>query len=396
MTTRCIAIIPARGGSKGLPRKNVLDLAGLPLVAHAIRAALAAERISAVYVSTDDAEIAAVARRFGAEVVDRPVEIAGDTASSESAVLHALEALITAGGPEPDFVMMIQCTSPLTTAADLDGAIETLEREGADSCFTAVPFHHFLWRSDAEGVAVGVNHAGAKRKRRQDLEPQYLENGAAYVMRYAPFVASGERFCGRTVLHQVDAGRALEIDDPVDFVRAEATLRHREARARAESLPRPIDAVVMDFDGVFTDNAVFVFQDGREAVRADRGDGMGLSMLREAGVPLMILSKERNPVVTARAEKLRIECFQAMDDKLPALRKWLDERGARLEHTVFVGNDVNDLACLRAAGCGVVPADAHAQARAAASLVLDRAGGHGALRELCDLILAVRHNEAQT
>ncbi len=310
-------------------------------------------------------------------------------------MVHALEALFGDETQVPELVMMIQCTSPLTTADDLDGVVETLIGENADSCFIAVPFHHFVWKRDEDGEARGVNHEGAKRKRRQDLAPQYLENGAAYVMRTSLFLRTGERFCGKTAIYVADGSRALEIDEPVDFARAEATLRLFGAGRQASRLPQPVDAVVMDFDGVFTDNAVFVMQDGREAVRADRGDGMGLSMLRSEGIPLVILSKERNPVVSARAEKLGIECHQAEDDKLPALTRWAAAHGVRLEHTVYVGNDINDVECLRAVGCGVVPSDAHPTARAAANLVLERPGGHGALRELSDLILA-RKGESST
>lgn len=386
----CTAVIPARGGSKGLPRKNTLDLAGHPLVAHAILAAKTARHIDAVYVSTDDAEIAAIARRYGAGVIDRPEALSGATASSESAVLHALEELGQRGEPNCELVMMIQCTSPLTIAEDLDGLVETLLHDGSDSAFIAVPFHHFLWRRGEGGAAEGINHEGAKRKRRQDLEPQYLENGAAYVMRTALFRETGERFCGRTSVHVVDASRSLEIDDAVDFARAAATLDELRLDRLVEQLPVDVQALVMDFDGVFTDNTVYVLEDGREAVRASRGDGMGLSMLRATGMPLFILSKERNPVVTARANKLKIECQQSTDDKLPAMMAWLEARGIEPASAVYVGNDVNDLECLRAAGCGVVPSDAHPRALAAADVVLSQPGGGGALRELCDLILARR------
>ena len=114
---------------------------------------------------------------------------------------------------------------------------------------------------------------------------------------------------------------------------------------------------------------------------------MGLELVRKAGLPLVIMSKERNPVVSARAEKLRIECYQSMDDKLPALQRWLGERGIALANTIYVGNDINDIPCLRAVGCSVVPSDAHPRAKSAARVVLEKAGGHGALRELCDRIL---------
>jgi YrbI family 3-deoxy-D-manno-octulosonate 8-phosphate phosphatase len=386
----CLAVIPARGGSKGVPRKNVRDLAGKPLVAHTIQAALGAARITRVVVSTDDAEIAAAARRWGAGVVERPAEISGDKATSESAVLHALDSLREQGGYEPELVMLIQCTSPLTTAADLDGLVETLQNERADSAFAAAPFHHFLWRRGPDGAAQGINHEGKKRKRRQDLEPQFLENGAAYVMRTELFRQSHERFCGRTVPFVMDAERTLEIDDPLDFVKAEAVLRARATQTLSMLLPSPLGAVVFDFDGVLTDNRVFVFEDGREAVSCDRGDGLGLTMLRNAGVRMLILSKEQNPVVSARAKKLRIECLQGIDDKPRALSAWLAEHGLAPSSIVYVGNDVNDLECMRLAGCAVAPSDAHSEALRAATYVLALPGGKGAVRELCDAILAAR------
>lgn len=385
---RCVAVIPARGGSKGVPRKNVRDLGGRPLLAHAIVAAQAAERVHQVMVSTDDAEIAAVARRYGAEVIERPAALASDGASSESAIVHALEAL-RRDGDLPELVMMIQCTSPLTNAADLDGTVERLVEAGADSCFSAVPFHHFLWQADADGSVRGVGHDGAERKRRQDLErPPVLENGAVYVMRTEAFLESGTRFCGRTVAFVTDPERALEIDDPLDFAKAEAAVRFLEQRSRSERLPASPSALIFDFDGVFTDNAVLVREDGTESVRCDRGDGMGLGLVRAAGVPMLILSKEKNPVVTARAKKLRMEVLQGIDDKLPTLLAWLRERNLDPAAAVFVGNDVNDLECMRGMGFAACPSDAHPRAKAAADLVLTRPGGHGAVRELCDLVLA--------
>jgi len=382
----CLAIIPARGGSKGVPRKNVRPLAGLPLVAHAIRAALAADHISRVVVSSDDEEILAVAEQYGAEAMRRPTDISGDDATSESAVLHCLQTLKEREQYEPELTMLIQCTSPLTSREDLDGLIETLRAEKADSAFIAVPFYHFLWSRDADGKAQGINHEGVKRKRRQDLEPAYLENGAAYVMRTEAFVASGERFCGNVAIHVVDPSRALEIDDPIDVVKAEAVLSQQQRRLSADLLPSPLQAVVFDFDGVFTDNRVVVTDDGHEAVHCHRGDGMGLERLRNSGVELLILSKERNPVVTRRAEKLKLECQQATDDKVSFLKRWFADKGISAEATVYVGNDINDIGPLQLVGCGVVVADAHEDARACAQIVLSKNGGYGAVRELCDLI----------
>jgi YrbI family 3-deoxy-D-manno-octulosonate 8-phosphate phosphatase len=382
----CWAIVPARGGSKGIPGKNLRRLGGRTLVARSVDAALAAGRVARAIVSTDDPAIAAEAERAGAEVVMRPPELAGDGASSESALLHALESLEATHGRLPGLVAFLQCTSPFTVPGDIDACVAALIEQEADSALAAAPFHGFLWRPGAEG-ARGVNHDPAVRQRRQDRPAEYVETGAVYVFRTAGFRAAGHRFFGRTVLCPVPAERALEIDEPADLALAEARLAAGDRAGRAARLPAPPAALVMDFDGVFTDNRVLVLEDGREGVLCSRGDGLGLERLRRAlDLPCLILSKERNPVVTARAAKLGIEVLHGIEDKETALRDWAAERGVALARTVFVGNDVNDLACLRLAGCGVAVADAVPEARAGADLVLEAPGGAGALRELCDLL----------
>ena len=153
---------------------------------------------------------------------------------------------------------------------------------------------------------------------------------------------------------------------------------------------RSVRLVVFDFDGVFTDNAVWVFEDGREAVRCSRSDGIGLQRLRSAGVEAFILSTETNPVVTARAKKLKLVCRQGCDDKLSALHELARERDLPLDAIAFVGNDVNDASCLEAVGLPIVVADAHPDVLALARLRSTRTGGHGAVREICDLIVKAR------
>ena len=135
---RCVAVIPARGGSKGVPRKNVRPLGGSPLVARTIAAARAARLVDAVYVSTDDAEVAAASRAAGAEVIDRPAEISGDDASSESALLHALE-MIEAEGDPVGALVFLQCTSPFTTPEEIDACAAAIIRDGAACAFSAAP-----------------------------------------------------------------------------------------------------------------------------------------------------------------------------------------------------------------------------------------------------------------
>ena len=177
-----VAVIPARGGSKGVPRKNLRRVGGIPLVVRAIETAHAARGIDRVVVSTDDAEIAGLARAHGAEVVERPAAIAGDAATSESAIDHALDAL-AARSVDPSVIVFIQATSPFIDPADIDDAIARVHAGTADVVFSAVPSWGFLWRPDGEdGGATGVNHDPAHRPRRQDREPEYLETGAFYVL----------------------------------------------------------------------------------------------------------------------------------------------------------------------------------------------------------------------
>lgn len=384
------AIIPARGGSKGLPRKNVLPLLGKPLIAHTIEAALAARHVDRVAVSTDDPEIAEVARRFGAEVVDRPAEIAGDKASSEAALLHALDELHPHGTPEPDLFVFLQCTSPLTSPADIDALVEQFRAAGADSAFLATRFYHFLWRGDALGDFHGVNHDRSFRQMRQDRPAEYLETGAGYAMRVAGFREHGHRFFGKVVAVEMPDERVGEIDTADEFAVIEARMRVARAHMAQAGLPRPVAALVMDFDGVLTDDAVTLSQDGVEHVRCSRSDGMGIDLLRATGLPMIVLSREENPVVAARCAKLKIPCIHGLQTKLATLRQWADDNDVDLGRTIYVGNDVNDLECMAAVGCPAVPADAHPAARDAARLVLTRKGGHGAIRELADMILEQR------
>ncbi len=144
--------------------------------------------------------------------------------------------------------------------------------------------------------------------------------------------------------------------------------------------------VVFDFDGVFTNNMVYVNQQGIESVRCCRSDGLGLRRLDEVGVSCMILSTETNPVVISRAEKLKVACRQGLEDKLTVLNEERERRGLSWEQVAYVGNDINDADCLRAVGLPVIVADALDEVKPLAKMVLTRKGGEGAVREFCDMI----------
>ena len=155
---------------------------------------------------------------------------------------------------------------------------------------------------------------------------------------------------------------------------------------------RLVRLVAFDFDGVFTDNAVYVSQDGTEMVRCVRSDGLGLQALTALGVVTVVISTETNPVVTARTRKLGVRCIQGCDDKRAALEQLLAELALTMAETAFVGNDINDLDCLKAVGLPIVVADAHEDVVSHAAYRTVTPGGQGAVREVCDLIAAVKRS----
>lgn len=153
---------------------------------------------------------------------------------------------------------------------------------------------------------------------------------------------------------------------------------------------RRVEFVAFDFDGVFTDNRVIVSEDGTESVTCTRGDGFGIQALRDAGVGLVVLSTETNPVVNARCRKLGLDCVQGLDDKAAALREQIAARRTTADRTAFVGNDINDIDCMNAVGVAVGVADSHDAVLPYVSFLTSKRGGFGAVREFCDLVIACR------
>lgn len=379
-----LVVIPARGGSKGIPLKNLRPVGGRSLLARGVDAAWAAPSVTDVVVSTDHSQIRNEAYAHGARVIDRPAALASDQASSESAVQHALGTLET----EPDVVVLLQCTSPFIDPAHLEAAIRAVLDCGADVCFSVTEDHSFLWAAP-EGTVEAVGHSAAHRPRRQDRDPQFRETGAFYAMRTAGFRTAGHRFFGTLKFQVVPPADAPEVDSFDDLALVSAQALRRESGPA--TLPAPgidADALVTDFDGVHTNDLALVAQDGSEFVTVSRSDGMGVSRLRRAGVPVLILSTETNTVVAARAAKLGVEVIHGVDDKAARLAAWMSERGLDPARVAYVGNDVNDVAAMGSVGWPIAVADARPEALAAARIVLHKPGGQGAVREACERILA--------
>ncbi|WP_163339195.1 cytidylyltransferase domain-containing protein [Desulfopila sp. IMCC35008] len=224
---KCLAIIPARGGSKGIPGKNIIPIGGHPLIYYNIHAAQKSRYIERLIVSTDDHEISEVALKEGAEVVIRPSDISGDLASSELALIYTLDELYKTENYQPDILVFLQCTSPLTTTEDIDQTIGKLIEEDGDSALTVAPFHYYLWKNDHNGELVGINHDKYHRPMRQEREKQYIETGAVYVMRVQEFLQRKYRFFGKVVMSVMPEERCFEIDVPADLLIAEQLLHQQ-------------------------------------------------------------------------------------------------------------------------------------------------------------------------
>jgi len=397
---RVLAIIPARGGSKSIPGKNIKLLGGHPLIAYGVAAGLQAELVGRVIVSTDDPEIARLAKALGAEVPFlRPMELAGDAVTDLPVFRHALEALGGPGDP-PDIVVHLRPTSPFRPPGAVDEAVRILAGDPLADAVRSVappaqsPFK--MWkREDGRLVPLLRGRTGeAYNAPRQSLPEVLWQTGQVDAVRRATILEKGSMTGDRILPLVMDPRLAVDLDTLSQWDAAEAqvrTLGDSIVRPARSPLPlsRRIRLVVSDFDGVHTDDRVWVSQDGRESVACRRGDGLGVARLQAAGVPFVIVSSEGNPIVGERARKLKAQCVQRVRDKGQILEKLAAEHGVLLSEVAYLGNDVNDLEALRIAGLAVAVADARPEAAAEADLVLKRPGGRGAVRELCELILAM-------
>jgi YrbI family 3-deoxy-D-manno-octulosonate 8-phosphate phosphatase len=409
--TEILALIPARGRSKGIPRKNIRDFAGYPLIAWSIAAAKQSELVKRTIVSTDDEEIAAVARSLGAETPFlRPAEFAQDVTTDLPVYEHALQWLAENENYRPDVVIQLRPTSPIRPRDCVDRAIEILlAHPDADCVRGVVPAGqnpHKMWRLpggenapmknllDVEGIAEPYNAP------RQILPPVYWQTGHIDAIRSRTILEKKSMSGGVIYPLVIDPRYTVDLDNLYDWARYEWLVKFggldfvspgpipaRSPGHERRSMPEKIDLLVLDFDGVITDNRVWTAQDGSETVASNRSDSEGLSRLRKAGVEAVVISKEVNPVVAARCQKLKLPFVQGIQEKGPALTRLLEERGVDPSHAVYLGNDTNDLVCFPLVGWAVAVADAHPEVRQAADFVLEKSGGHGAVRELCDMIL---------
>jgi YrbI family 3-deoxy-D-manno-octulosonate 8-phosphate phosphatase len=405
MKPEILSIIPARGGSKGIPRKNIRNFAGHPLIAWSIAAAKQSEFVTRTIVSTDDEEIATIARACGAQSPFlRPAELARDETTDLPVFAHALQWLAEHENYHPEAVVQLRPTSPIRPRACVDSAFQILlAHPDADCVRGVVPAGqnpHKMWRLPegenaamknllaAEGISEPYNAP------RQILPPIYWQTGHIDAIRTCT-ILNGSMSGGTIYPLVIDARYSMDLDNLSDWAQYEwladfGGLDFVTPGKRRRKMPERIDLLALDFDGVITDNRVWVDEDGREMVAAYRSDSLIIGKLKQAGIQVVILSSETNAVVTARAKKMGVEVIQGVGvhEKGAVLKEWIAGRKIDPAQVVYVGNDINDLPCFNLAGWAVAVADALPEVIRNADLVLSKPGGHGAVRELSDLILS--------
>ncbi|MBC7876704.1 MAG: acylneuraminate cytidylyltransferase, partial [Anaerolineales bacterium] len=374
-----------------------------------IAAAKQSELVTRIVVSTDDEEIAAIAREWGAEAPFlRPVELSQDKTVDLPVFEHALKWLEDVEGYRPDIIVQLRPTSPIRPINMVDDAIRVLlEHKDADCARGVVPAAQNpfkMWRFNGESKPLNplLEVDGIKEPYnapRQILPSVYWQTGHIDAIRVST-ITHKKSLTGNVIYPLViDPKYTVDIDTLADWAKYEALVYSGLEMASPGNLHRPIPEqiklIIFDFDGVVTDNHVITDQDGKESVVASRSDSMHIKTLNEKGVEIMILSSEPNSVVQARAKKMGVAAIHGvgMQDKGRVMREVLEQKNVNAEHVIYVGNDLNDLPCFEIAGWSVAVADAYPEVIRAADFVLAKTGGHGVVRELCEIVLKQLSNK---
>lgn len=377
-----IAFIPVRGGSKSIPLKNIKELNGKPLVYWVVKAASESSHIDKIYVSTDSGLIRSTVEGFGLPkvcVVDRSAESACDSASTESAMLEFAEKNVF------DNIVLIQATSPLLKAEDIDGGFEVFEQPNCDSVLSVVRQYRFIWKEEPGETAYAVNYDIFNRPRRQDYDGYLMENGAFYITSRDLLLKSRNRISGRIKTYEMPEDTAFEIDEPNDWIIISQLMKKRCISSK--NIPK-IRMLLTDCDGCLTDGGMYYSEMGDELKKFNTRDGMGVAMLREKGIITGIVTGENVELNRRRAEKLHIdELHMGITDKLAVVNALSKKYSIPLDEIAYIGDDINDLPALQAVGLACCPKDAVEKVAESVDVITEHCGGCGVIREVAEYIL---------
>ncbi|XP_073418398.1 N-acylneuraminate cytidylyltransferase [Dendrobates tinctorius] len=376
------ALVLARGGSKGIPLKNIKKLAGKPLIGWVLRAALDSGAFHSVWVSTDNDEIEKVAHDYGAHVHRRSAEVSKDTTSSLETIQEFLQH-----HPEVDVVGNIQATSPCLHPTDLIKVVDMICTQGYDSVFSVVRHHLFRWREvKAPGeVTVPENLIPERRPRRQDWRGELYENGSFYFAT-KELIIRGLLQGGRMAYYEMKPEHSTDIDVDLDWPIAEQRVKRYGYFGKAA--PTVVKLLICNIDGCLTDGRVYLSQE-QEMISYSLRDLDGIRKLLDRGVTVLLISERM--IVTSLISALKLPCKIEVNitDKREALQRWTREMRLSLSETAYMGCSSSDVECLKLAGTCAVPADASTAAKMTDSFSCTNGGGFGAVQEFAEHILTL-------
>lgn len=362
-----LGVIPARGGSKGIPHKNIKQICGRPLIAWSIEAAQKSKLLDDFVVSTEDSEIARISMQYGAKVLDRPVELATDEATTVSVLQHAVNEL------NPDIVVVLQPTSPVRDDDLIDMCISKFLEVKPDNLAT--------------GYYCKMREYGTyDNLRRQDIKGFFYDDGNVYVLK-KKLILEGKWTGKKIVKLPISREQNYEIDDEVDFFIVEKLLGKRVIENSCKTL-KNIKLIAMDVDGVLTDAGMYYSEDGNELKKFNTRDGKGIELARNAGIKTALITQEKTKIVEKRAEKLRIDhVYQGIKDKVKAIEEIALKEQLDMDQIAYIGDDINDISVLKRVGLSFAPNDAPDEVKKIVSIITSRKGGEGAVREVVDIII---------
>jgi YrbI family 3-deoxy-D-manno-octulosonate 8-phosphate phosphatase len=378
-----ILIIPARGGSKGIPRKNLKTVNGISLVERSIRVALKS-KVDQIIVSTDDKEISDVAIKYGVTVHNRSSENSGDSASTESVILEVIDKY-ESNWPIDSVIGFIQATSPFVSAETINECFDLAEK--GFSSYSAKHFHGFTWEKLDKWVP--INHPLEFRPRRQELNEKVVETGAIYCFPLQQFKEKKYRFCSEPKPVLVDNITGIEIDEISELELANLLSTQYEISDFEFNNIKLPKIIFTDFDGCLTDDKVKVNIFGKESVKVNRKDGLAVKRLEKLGIKVVITTSETNEVVATRAEKMKIEALRGLLNKKDSISTYLEKASLSWDDAWYLGNDVNDLEAMQKVALSFCPLDASIEVFKIADVVLSRRGGEGVLAEIASRLESV-------
>lgn len=392
-----VAFIPVRGGSKSIPLKNIKKIMGKPLVYWAVKAASECGAIDKVYVSTDSKEIRDTVNSFKTnelslfskvEIIERSIESASDTASTEFAMLEF------AAKYNFENIVLIQATSPMLTADDLKGGFQLFQSPDTDSVLSCVRQYRFLWERNETGNVYPSNYDVDCRPRRQEFSGYLMENGAFYITSREQLLKYKNRISGKIKAYEMDEDTAFEIDELNDWIIVEALMkRHKENENKNKA---SVKMFLTDCDGCLTDGGMYYSEDGDELKKFNTKDGMGFALLKEHGIITGIITGEKTNIVERRAQKLQIdEVHQGVKSKLDIIEQLAAKYHVTLDEIAYVGDDINDIGVLGKVGFPCTVNNALEDIKKKVKYVSKRNGGEGAVREIIDIILTQKYEESR-